>query len=519
MKKILLSLILTIIVFTVQAQEWSQLVKLEASDRESGDNQGNAVAISGDYVIAGAWHEDYDPAVGAGYDAGAAYIYHYNSATEEWTEEAKLIAADREWLDEFGRSVDISGTYAVVGAVREEASSGAAYVYERNSDGTWIQVKKLVAPVRHSNDRFACSVSISGNTILVGARYEDEDENDMNTIQNRGSAYIFTRSNNGVWGFSQKIVASNRENSGEFGHAVAIHEDKIIIGAHTYQEDGGVALRGAAYVFSLDGDSWVESRIIKAVTPFSGDDFGWSVDVYHPYYIIGAPKHSFTDTDGNPANGSGAAYIYDASNNWAETKIVANNPHSIDHLGHAVAIHGTRAVVGAPLQDYGIDGEPPYWGNGGAAFVYEKDDSGFWNQTQKLLADDRFSGDIFGQTVDLNSTIIIGGAPEDNGAEFASTGSLYLFEITETVALNNINIKETLHVYPNPTNGKVNIDLGKTYSELVLSFRNMLGQIIFTRRYNETGFISFEIEETPGIYLISLSTEEEKLATFRVVKN
>ncbi len=117
-----------LVIFSVmgRAQNWSEIVKLETSDQELDDNHAISVAISGDYAIAGAWHEDHDGAGGSTLDdAGAAYVYHYDAGTEEWTEEAKLVAADRESGDVFGISVDISGTYAVIGAVEENGAQGA----------------------------------------------------------------------------------------------------------------------------------------------------------------------------------------------------------------------------------------------------------------------------------------------------------------------------------------------------------------------------------------------------------
>ena len=124
MKKLLLLFIMIIPFATIGfGQNWIQKFKLESSDGQNGDNHGISTAISGDYIIVGAWHEDHDGTGGNPLsEAGAAYIYHYNSSTDEWVEEAKIVAADREIGDWFGISVDISGTYAVVGAVEKLTS-------------------------------------------------------------------------------------------------------------------------------------------------------------------------------------------------------------------------------------------------------------------------------------------------------------------------------------------------------------------------------------------------------------
>lgn len=516
MKTLLRIILLITFISTGFSQDWQQSVKLESLDQQSDDNHAISVAISGDYIITGAWHEDHN---GTGGDplsnAGAAYIYHYNSTTDEWTQEAKLLAADREIGDWFGISVDISGTYAVIGAVEENAARGAAYVFERNGSGVWVQVAKLEATIRKASDRFGNSVSISGNNIIVGAYHEDEDENEAGNMQNAGSAYIFSRVA-GVWGFSQKIVASDRDTNDYFGYSVAVWEDKIIAGAY-HRDIPTLSEYGGAYAFAFDGVEWVQTRIMEAVDPYLGDRFGWSVDVYENYYIVGAPYHDYDDAGADPKNNAGAAYIFDEDNSWAQDKVVGGDRTAQDNVGEDVAIHNTRAVVGAPLQDYDIDGAAPYWGNGGAAFVYEKDGSGFWNQTHKLLTNDRFTSDKFGHTVDLDSTYIIGGAPEDNSTAGPSTGALYIFE-DSLLGVNDTEFAGSIVAFPNPTNGRVNIALGRNYSGVEITVSNILGQTIFTKNFNESDLIHVELEGSSGIYLVTINTSEGKSAAIKVIK-
>ena len=86
MKTLLQLTLLIAFVFTGYGQTWEQKVKLESLDQQSDDNHAISVAKSGDYIITGAWHEDHDGAGGNPLsNAGAAYIYHYSSTTNEWT--------------------------------------------------------------------------------------------------------------------------------------------------------------------------------------------------------------------------------------------------------------------------------------------------------------------------------------------------------------------------------------------------------------------------------------------------
>ena len=161
-------------------------------------------------------------------------------------------------------------------------------------------------------------------------------------------------------------------------------------------------------------------------------------------------------------------------------------------------------IIPVPLwelryRDYDINGDPPYWGSGGAAFVYEKDGSGFWNQTQKLLTNDRFTSDKFGHTVDLDNDTIIGGAPEDNSTAGPSTGALYIFE-DGVLGVNDTDHANSIVAFPNPTNGSVTISLGSTYVGVELSVVNMLGQTIFLKKYTDSNSLEFDIEGTSGMY-------------------
>ena len=157
-------------------------LKILASDKQADDWFGYSVSISGDTAIVGAHGKDT-----GGADAGAAYIYQYNGST--WVEQAKLQASDKETNDWFGRSVSISisGDTAIVGARYEKTGgndAGAAYIYQYNGS-TWAEQAKLQASDKQAGDLFGFSVSISGDTAIVGARHEDTGGKDA------GAAYIF----------------------------------------------------------------------------------------------------------------------------------------------------------------------------------------------------------------------------------------------------------------------------------------------------------------------------------------
>ena len=149
--------------------------KLTALDGAEHDYFGNSVSISGDYAVVGASGNDDE-----GSDSGSAYVFVRNGAT--WSEQQKLTASDGASYDQFGRSVSISGDTAIVGASGDD-NEGSAYVFVRNETTlTWSQQQKLTASDGAVGDQFGKSVSISGDTAIIGARGDDAI---------RGSAYVF----------------------------------------------------------------------------------------------------------------------------------------------------------------------------------------------------------------------------------------------------------------------------------------------------------------------------------------
>ena len=268
-------------IFTRSGTSWSEQQKIQASDKQGGDYFGQDVAISedGNTAIVGAYREDT-----GGTHAGAAYIFTWSGTT--WTQQQKIQASDKQTSDEFGKSVAISGdgNTAIVGARVEDAvvgsntiwSTGAAYIFTW-SGTTWSEQQKIQASDKQGDDQFGQDVAISGdgNTVIVGAYTEDTG------ATNAGAVYIFTRSGT-TWSQQSKIQASDKQAYDFFGNSVSISEDgnTAIVGA--YREDpGGTTDAGAAYIFtwSETSSSWSEQQKIQASDKQASDEFGGSVAI------------------------------------------------------------------------------------------------------------------------------------------------------------------------------------------------------------------------------------------------
>jgi hypothetical protein len=274
-------------VFRQDGTAWVEETKLTASDGAEGDSFGWSVSISGDYAV-----------VGAGGDAnysGSAYVFRRDGTA--WVDETKLTASDGAAYDNFGRSVSISGHYAVVGASGDDdngLSSGSAYVFRR--DGTaWVEETKLTARDGTPGHGFGESVSISGDDAFVGA--SGDDDNGLGS----GSAYVFRRDGT-AWVEKAKLIASDGAAYDYFGGSVSISGDYAVVAAVANDDNGEWS--GSAYVFRRDGPAWVEEAKLTASDGAAYDYFGRSVSISGDDAVVGA----FLDDDNG--EGSGSAYVY-----------------------------------------------------------------------------------------------------------------------------------------------------------------------------------------------------------------
>jgi len=424
------------------AQNWNHIIKAAASDRAEDDFFGHAVSISGEYAIVGAYQEEEDAAGDNPLNrAGAAYIFKRSGTG--WVQEAKLVASDREASDEFGWSVSINGEYAIVGAHFEDkdatggnsvSSAGSAYIFKRTEMG-WVQQAKIVAAEREEIDDFGESVSISGEYAIVGAYREDEDAAGDNTLSNAGSAYIFKRSGTS-WTQEAKIVAADRAEDVEFGHSVSLSGEYAIVGAYREDEDaeGGNTLNraGAAYIFKRTEMGWTQQAKLVAADRAANDKFGESVSISGEYAIVGAIGQGQDAEGGNTLGNAGAAYIFKRSGtSWAQqAKIVATDRATGDNFGGSVSISGDYAIVGAIGQDQDAEGGNTL-NRAGSAYIFKRSGT-FWTQQAKIVASDRAEGDLFGFSVSISGEYaIVGARDEDQDAEGGNTlnraGSAYFF--------------------------------------------------------------------------------------------
>lgn len=277
---------------------WAEAAVLHADDADEYDSFGWAVAIDGDTLIVGAKNEDGESGSTSG--CGAAYVFDRDEGSPtDWDQVDTLHASDAEASDSFGWSVDISGSTLVVSAIDEDTqgpNSGAIYVFERTS--SWDEVDILYA---EGDDDFV-EVAIDGDTLVVGAKSSTQGDGS-------GAAYVFER--NVTWSQDDILYASNASANDRFGSSVAISGDTIVVGA--IYEDGETGILtfdgGAAYVFERSElETWDEVDILRASDAEADDELGNSVAVSGNTIAVGAKRE-----DGEPddqIDDSGAVYVF-----------------------------------------------------------------------------------------------------------------------------------------------------------------------------------------------------------------
>jgi hypothetical protein len=376
--------------------------KITSSNGSAGDNFGWSVEIDGDYAVVGA--PNYD--VGASLSVGRAYVYKKNG--ENWIEEAILTPNINQAFLLFGVSVDIWGSYIIVGGNGYGTSNGAAYIYHRTGN-TW-PLEQLLGPAdSQANAEFGRSVSISGSYAVVGAPFHDVGGN-----QNQGKAYVFERTAN-VWNESQSF-SSGGDASDYFGSAVAIDGDYVAIGAPNFDSNnlsnsGSVAIYSRANFLS----PFTLQTALTASDVTIGDNFGVSVEIDDNNIIIGT----------FPGNISrGRAYIFTRfSTSWIQTALLLpSDPDDENWFGYSVDISGNYAVVGAMRADF------PNLLDRGKVYVYGKNSSTTWVQQARLSASDSEAADQLGSDVAISGEDIIAGAWQANPNSNANKGRVYFYK-------------------------------------------------------------------------------------------
>lgn len=385
--------------------------------------EGNAVAIDGDWAIVGARRDDV-----VATNAGAAFIYRREGGV--WTKFQELRPAEIEFRDRFGYSVAISGTTIAVGARLDGDlgfKSGSVYVFEFDaSQGMFVQTQKLLDASGSSRDQFGQAVGIDGDTMVVGAR------RDGTTAANSGAVIILERT---PAGFQQtkRIKVADATEGDQLGFSVGISGDTIAVGAWKDNEDGKTD-NGSAYVFERDSGgvgNWGQVAKLVPSDTKTNDWFGFAVDVDGDNVVVGKPIR-------NPRAREGNAYIFSrnqgGTDNWGESKVLASpNSAPRDQYGHSVRLDGNNVIVGARLDKIAAN-------NAGAAYLFNRNLGGSdnWGLRETFLGQ---QGEQYGFAADIEgNTVLVGANLNDTNAK--DSGAVYFEDLRTKTATVTVQVNE-----------------------------------------------------------------------------
>ena len=450
-------------------------------------NWGHSVDVDGTTLIAG-----YTSYVG---NNGGVFILEQKG--KKWDLVVQFTTPGNNTRDQYGHAVALDGDYAVVSAYEDGGKKpvaggplgegpGLVYVYERVKG--WTQMATFKPADIENNDRFGYSVDISGNTLIAGTPFHDEE---------KGAVYVYKRDGN-QWKQEAKLVADDAGVKNRFGWDCAISENTIVVGAPLAAAPA--RLSGAAYVFKRQGDAWAQIAKVTPEDGDGGDSFGVSVDVSKSRIIVGANK----DENEVKKRGSGSAYIFQLIGDAVtqEAKLTADEPQESAGFGLTVALDVNRALVGAPSTD------TKRGDDSGAAYAFLKTDAGWVlqarvipekgpNEAQGLTSGDNMGSAVaidgdFGREFNL-AAIGVQWDAQDGGDD---AGSVYIFDTEDEEGLNiplsveprgdfaltmfgDIKRTALLQNFPNPFNPETWIPYTLAdHSEVKVHIYNVEGKLV-----------------------------------------
>ncbi len=325
---------------------WEPSGILRAGDGQRGDGFGSALAMQGEVVFVGALF--------ANNNHGAVYVYTFDG--DRWVQRQKLAGQGATLGADFGSAVAVDGGTLVIGAPGDntrEISDGAAYIFERNESGMWVQKARLTASDGGPFDFLGRSVDIEGETVVAGAPgYSSNSQ--------PGAVYVFKRDGSGVWSQAQKIRQQGGSNEDELGISVGLEGNTLVAGAYRYPDEIDV---GAIFVFerAAPDQAFFQTAMLTLPDGAPDDALGRHLDFRFGRIVAGSRGRYLY---------RGGAYAWEKRGlGWRLIgELLADGGAPIDRMGWGISIadDGT-AIVGSHQED-NENGE-----QAGAVYVFDLD--------------------------------------------------------------------------------------------------------------------------------------------------
>jgi len=483
--------LLSFIVLTFPIDAISQLVEVQKITEafvDSMDGFGNAVALSGNYmIVSSSGDSDNGP------QSGSAYIYKRQGPLPgSWTMLKKLSDPMNQLYGQFGWTADISGDHAIVStpfSSPTQQMEGGAWIFGKNKGGpdNWGLVKTLKAADGAPQDWFGVHVAIHGNYVVVGACNDDDLGSDT------GSAYLYQKDEGGTdnWGFVKKFLASDAVVDDRYGVRVDVQDSTVAIGTR-YKTVSGLSDVGQIYVYDKNWggkNNWGEMAILNSPATLQKSGFGTSFSLSSNWLAV------LSSEENGAATNSGAVHIFNYS--------LAGGGQWLHHQNLILTGHVQNAYLGTRIKTDGhtlLIGEANDMTNGvnsGTCYHAELDPTlNQWVEKTKLYGSAIGDNHWFGAAVAIDGKTAAIGAFFDNHAGMRS-GSVYIFDNGTNVHVISPKRGDDFLVYPNPTAGTLTINLSDVSQ---VRLYNQQGQII--GEHHDQTIISTTLLN-PGMYTLT----------------
>ena len=327
------ALVVCAALFLSAAPTHAQIRALAHPDTTVGNFFGAAVALGGDRALVGATGE-----AACGPNAGAAYVFDRDTSGV-FVETARLVPDDCAAGDLFGRAVALSGDRALVaagGEVVDPHRPNAAYLFERDSTGAWHQAAKWAGTPGQDEGAFATSLALDGDRALVTTG------GDRARGGYGGVAYVYERDRNGLWHQTARLSGSGGTSAGIFGTHSALSGGRALVTASPYDDRG----TGTVYVFDRTPDGvWTETARLGGI-----ESPRVYADLDGDRLLVGTPRA------GPQASGEARFYHRKNDGTWRRiATLVPSVPYRDGGFGTAVSLDGDRALVVGYSEQIGLE--------------------------------------------------------------------------------------------------------------------------------------------------------------------
>ncbi|WP_197275391.1 T9SS type A sorting domain-containing protein [Nonlabens sp. YIK11] len=305
---------------------------------------------------------------------------------------------------------------------------------------SFILQQKLIQPDPFAGDNYGNSIDVTGDLMIIGDPSDYNDLAGSFTTFTSGAAYIYRRDTDGIWNFEQKLVFPNRPRQVDYGYEVEIDGDYAFVSAifgdfSTSEEQlldpGNLFI----YKFNDQTTTWDLWQSLEAPVRETRAYYGMDFSYQNGTLIVGESWQTRDPNNpGAAVNAAGVVHVYNLNSGSGKFELVQSlvapdrSPQAA--FGYSVDFDGDKLIIGAARERHEINGQAINLG--GSSYYYQKDASGIFNFVQKIVPDNVASGDFYGLTTTISADLMAVSAPFKNITNSSGTwfkqGLVYLYK-------------------------------------------------------------------------------------------